>query len=225
MRYRKQKCDNKKIRVFCIIVAILLVFLFLIDLRIRPLIKKVCSYQCEIIATSIITNTVYSVLQSEGAEYNNLVVLTRNIDGNVTSVENNMLVINKIHSNITNSINDEYDKISMRTIMIPIGSLSDVDYFHGRGPDLVFKLDPVGSVRTSVVSRFTSVGVNQSLHEIILEVECDISAVIPGYTNTVNVKTQYIIASTIIVGNIPDSFTYITGDGRDDISKIMDYKN
>ncbi len=224
MRYHKEKKKNKPLRIFLIISLLLILFIFIIDLRIRPLIQKTSQYQSEIIATSIITNTVYSTMTSDKFGYDELVKLSRNSQGNVTSVENNMYDINRLHAYITNNINNEYDKISKKTIIISLGSLSGFNLFYGRGPDLVFKLDPIGSARTAMISKFTSAGVNQTLHEIILEVQCDVSAIIPGYTTVVNVNTQYIIASTIIVGDIPESFTYITGDNRDDLSKIVDYK-
>ena len=99
-----------------------------------------------------------------------------------------------------------------------------MNLLYGRGSKLTFKIEPVGYVDTRLVSKFSSAGVNQTLHQIVLEVEGNVSAVIPGFNTSIKVKPTYIIAETIIVGNIPESYTYITGDERDSLSKIIDYK-
>lgn len=225
MRYHRDKIKLKPKKMFLILIIILILSLILLDLQVRPLVKKVAEYQSRIIATSIITNSVNKELTSGNYTYDKLVIISKNSEGNVTSVENNMNEINKMYAGLTSSINDEYDNIKRKTMVISTGSLTGINYLYGRGANLKFKLEPVGSVETNIASRFTSVGVNQSLHEIILEVNSCITAVIPGYSTVVDVKTDYIIASTIVVGDIPDSYTYVTGDDRDNLSKTYDYKN
>lgn len=225
MRYHKDRIRLKPRKLFLFLIIVLIVSLIAIDIRVRPLMKKVIQYQSKNIVTSIITKSVYKELSSENYTYDKLVKISKNSEGKVTFVENNMNEINKLYANFTNSINNEFKNINKETMVISFGSLTGIDYLYGRGPDLKFKLEPVGSVQTNIASRFTSVGVNQSLHEIILEVDTRMTAVIPWYTTDVTVKTSYIIASTIVVGDIPDSYTYVTGDKRDDLSKINDYKN
>lgn len=225
MRYHRDRIKLKPRKIFLFITIILVSFLIIIDFQIRPVIKKVAEYQSKIIATSIITSSVNKELSHNNYTYDNLVIISKDSDGRVTSVENNMNEINKMYAGLTDSINNQYDNIKKKTMVISSGSLSGLDYFYGRGPNFKFKLEPVGSVQTNIATKFTSVGVNQSLNEIILEVNSSITAIIPGYSTVVDVNTSYIIASTIVVGDIPDSFTYITGDERDNLSKINDYKN
>lgn len=224
MRYHRQK--KTTISYFIIFSIFILILIFIVsDAQIRPLILKVSSYQGKIIATNIITKSVYDALSSEEFSYETLVTVTKNSDGFVSSIESNMLVINKLQATISSDVNTQFKSISKQTIRLSTGTLSGINFLYGRGPNITFKLQPVGFVNTSLVSKFSSAGVNQTLHEIILEVDANISAVIPGFNTPVGVKSNYIIAETVIVGNIPESYTYITGDNRDDISKIMDNNN
>jgi len=224
VRFKKEKKFKAS---YFIIFSIFIIILILIisDAQIRPLVTKVSSYQGKIIATNIISKSVYNALSSEDFGYETLVRVTKNNDGYVSSIESNMLVINKLQATISNDVTAQFKEISKETIKLSTGTLSGVNFLYGRGPNLVFKLEPVGFVDTRLVSKFSSAGVNQTLHQIILEVDANISAVIPGFNTTVEVKSNYIIAETIVVGNIPESYTYITGDERDNISKIIDYKS
>ena len=225
MRYHKQK---KKISVsyFIIFTVFILILIFIvIDAQIRPLVKKVSTYQGKTIASNIIAKGVYDTLNSGEFGYETLVKVNKNKDGYVSSIESNMLAINKLQALISSNVNTQFKNISKETITLTTGTLSGINFRHGRGTNISFKLEPVGYVDTKLVSKFISAGVNQTLHQIILEVSANVSAVIPGFNSNIEVKTSYIIAETIVVGNIPDSYTYITGDNRDDISKINDYKD
>ena len=40
----------------------------------------------------------------------------------------------------------------------------------------------------------------------------DISPLIPGFTEKISVKTEFVIAQTVIVGEVPDTFSNIILD-------------
>ena len=221
MRYHREK--KFRASYFLIFTIFILILTFIIgDAQIRPLIDKVSTYQGKIIASTIISKAVTDALNSGDFAYDTLVKVTKNNNGYVSSIESNMLAINKLQAIITNEVNAQFKNISNETINLSTGTLSGFNFLYGKGPNITFKLEPVGYVESRLVSKFTSAGVNQTLHEIILEVDANISAVIPGFNTNVEIKSNYLIAETIVVGNIPESYTYITGDTRDDISKIMD---
>lgn len=224
MRYHRQKKFNASYFLIFSLFFLLLIII-VIDAQIRPLINKVSTYQGKIIATNMISQSVYDALSSDDFGYETLVKVNKNNDGFVSSIESNMLAINKLQAVIANDVNTQFKNISKETICMTTGTLSGVNFLYGRGSKIIFKLEPVGFVDTKLVSKFTSAGVNQTLHQIILEVNGNVSAVIPGFHTNIEVNANYIIAETIVVGNIPESYTYITGDNRDDLSKIIDYKD
>lgn len=225
MRYHKGVVKNRRLKIICSCLAMMLILLFAIDLFIRPYIYKVCNYQCNVILTDLITKRVSSeISENNKYTYNSLVIMKTDSGGNIVSVQNNMNEINKLYVKLTNTINSDINNINSKDLYIPMGSLSGINLFYGRGPDVKFKLDPLSSVKARIASKFTSTGVNQSLHELVLEISSDVAAVLPGHTVNVTVKSDYILTSTVIVGKVPDSYTYITGDNRDEISKVNDYK-
>ena len=78
-------------------------------------------------------------------------------------------------------------------------------------------------MNTQLISEFSEAGINQTLHRILLEVSVDVSAIIPGYTTSVDVTTNFVVAETVIVGSIPDSYTHVITGDSDLIGKINDY--
>ena len=74
-----------------------------------------------------------------------------------------------------------------------------------------------------MLSVFSDAGINQTLHRIVLEVKTTVSAIIPGYTTSVEISGQFVIAETIIVGEVPDAYTHVISGNSDLIGNINDY--
>lgn len=85
--------------------------------------------------------------------------------------------------------------------------------FRGAGPSISFKLLPYGSVVVDVANEFTSAGINQTLHRIVLTVSAGLSIVLP--LSSVNATVQSGRGGgrdPIIVGGVPERYaTYGAG--------------
>ncbi|MEG0115113.1 MAG: sporulation protein YunB, partial [Hydrogenoanaerobacterium sp.] len=93
----------------------------------------------------------------------------------------------------------------------------------GRGPMITFHVLHVGTVKSDIQNSFDSAGINQTRHRLILKTAISITALVPGYSSETKVSTNLCLAETIIVGVVPGAFTTVTGDERNNISKINDY--
>jgi sporulation protein YunB len=190
----------------------LIIAVIVVDMRVRPMIQKAGAYQCRIIAARIIDSVVYS--EVEGYSYGTLVNLSYDDNGNIISIESNMVNINRLKSRVTQAINENISLIEDSELRIPVGTVSGVNMLYGRGLAIPVKLTPRGYATVNLVSKFTSAGINQTLHQITLTVTAEISAIIPGYTTSVIVETEFIVAQTVIVGYVPEAYTHIIlGDG------------
>ena len=197
--------------------------LLLVDLRVRPIIEQTATYQSKILATRIINDAVYSQLEDESLDYENLVTVTYNYDNSISSIESNMVNINRIKAKITKSVNDELSCINEHDLSISLGTVSGFEMFYNQGPLIPIKVRPEGYVEATLISSFESAGINQTLHRIIVEIKTEISAIIPGYTSSATVETQFVMAETVIVGSVPDTYTHVITGNEDLISQINDY--
>jgi sporulation protein YunB len=209
----KSNPQSRKIGIRLIAAGLIFVVIVIVtDMRVRPMIQKAGAYQCHVIATRIIDQVVYG--EVEDYNYSSLVLLTYDEGGSIISIESNMVNINRLKSRVTQLINQNISTIEDSEVFIPIGTISGINLLYGRGPSIPVRLTPRGYSTVNLVSRFTSAGINQTLHQITLTVTAEITAIIPGYTNSVQVETEFIVAQTVIVGYVPESYTHIIlGDG------------
>lgn len=218
---KKRRFGIKLLAVFFIIAGILV----LVDMRVRPIIEKTAAYQSKVLATRIINDTVYTELENGDYEYEDLVTVTYNSDNSVSAIESNMVGINKIKAKITKSVNDELTKIDQHDLSLALGTVSGFTSLYNQGPLIPVKVQPEGYVETSLISAFQSAGINQTLHRILLTVNVDISAIIPGYTASATVETTFVIAETVIVGDVPGAYTHVISGNDDLIGLINDYSS
>ena len=72
-------------------------------------------------------------------------------------------------------------------------------------------------------SAFTSAGINQTKHQIILTVDVSVSVLLPGFRTATKVSNSFIVAETVIVGTVPDTYTYFSTDPDTYEEDLKDY--
>ncbi len=70
-------------------------------------------------------------------------------------------------------------------------------------------MQSVGTATARLDNQFSSAGINQTRHKIWLEMRAVVRLVLPTGAKAVDVQTQILIAESIIVGDVPDSFINI----------------
>lgn len=203
-----------------LVVSILLVYL---HMRMRPVIEDMAEYQSKIFTTKIVNNSVLEEIEKNEISYDNIIKVTQDNLGTVTSIQTDMIKVNNLKASVTQNIVEKLHNIDKHTITLPLGTLIGNEWFSARGPDINIKIIPQGYVQSELFSKFISAGINQTKHQIILKTTVQMVIVCPGYTVRCSSSTNFIIAETIIVGKIPESFTQIEGDDSPTISKINDY--
>ena len=58
----------------------------------------------------------------------------------------------------------------------------------------------------SLESYFTEAGINQTLQQLRMNVCVDVAILVLGRSETFTVTSQVVVAETIIVGQVPDTF-------------------
>ncbi|MCL2637263.1 MAG: sporulation protein YunB [Oscillospiraceae bacterium] len=192
----------------------MLAFAFYVDFQVRPLIERVAEFQSRTSAVRIINDAVLSELDNPVYNYENIVNLAFDENGELWSITSDMNTINRLKSRSALLINEAVGGLEKMDIGISIGTISGVGFLYGRGPILPVRVLPKGYANTVLISEFTSAGINQTLHRIIMEVEVEIAVIIPGLNHTMTVKTNYIVAETVIVGEVPNMYVQVSGAGE-----------
>ena len=194
-----------------------------IDSRLYPAIEAIAEHQARGYAAQLVNSAMSSELKENLPSYGEIIALTYGNSGEITSVQANMAAIGKLQTSLAEKIISQIETQQSREIKIPVGTISGSPILTGRGPDIKIKLIPVGSMQTQLEHRFTSAGINQTLHQIMLIVELNIETILPGRVHTTHSTAGYSIAETVIIGEVPHGYTQINGDDSPFISKINDY--
>jgi len=194
---------------FLIAGLVLLLFAFYVDFQVRPLIERIAEFQCRTAAVRIINDAVLSELNSAAYSYENIINLSFDESGEIKSITSDMNTINRLKSRSALLINEAVGDLEKMNIGVSMGTVSGVGVLYGRGPVIPVRVLPKGYANTALISEFTSAGINQTLHRIIMEVEVDVTAIIPGFNKTMTVTTNYIVAETVIVGEVPHMYMQI----------------
>ena len=99
-------------------------------------------------------------------------------------------------------------EVAERDLVIPLGTLTGSALLAGRGPGFTVRMQSVGSCSARFENRFSQAGINQTTHRIILCVEVNMSILLPGFQTSTQVDASFSVAETVIVGDVPESYTY-----------------
>ena len=220
----KQRSFMNKLGSKLLALAFILIGLFLLaEASFRPMIESINAYECHEPVSDIINDAILSELEQSNVDYSSLVTLTMNGNGEVTSVQSNILNINKLKTNVAERIEREIERLSAVDIQIPIGTLLGLQLLHGKGFNVGMSVTPLGYATTTIISEFTEAGINQTLHRIIIEINADVDAIIPGFETRVPVKTSIVAAETVIVGRVPDAYTHVITQSGELAGTLNDY--
>lgn len=202
---KKNSPQNRKIRnsIF-LIVVISVITVFAILRAINPIIDALCIDKAKNLAT-VISNKQATQIMNE-YKYEDFVNVVRDSNGDITLIQTNTKNINKVISDIPNKIVEEMEKQSESYISIHLGSVLGNTVFSALGPEIHIKIENVGNVVTKLESEFISEGINQTMHRIYLNIECEATILTPYNTITQKIENQVLIAESVIIGNIPNAY-------------------
>ena len=125
--------------------------------------------------------------------------------GEVTAISSNMARINALSAEILDRVVGATENHTI-TVEIPAGNLSGVSLLMGRGPKVPVEIIVLTSSRVEFNNSIVTAGINQTKHQINLEVIVDIDVLIPWGTESAQVVTEVLIADTIVVGRVPETY-------------------
>ena len=209
--YRRRLDRRALIRVLSLLLAVSLLALTLTaTARMRPLLESLATTRVSNTVNRIIFEAVNEAIQNGDISYERLISLEKDNEGKITAVHSNMAAFNRLQSQILDIILAKIDQVSARELSIPIGTLTGSALLAGRGPRIRVRMESVGSSTARFNNRFESAGINQTKHQIILEVEVSVAILLPGFTTATKVSTAVTVAETVIVGAVPDTYTYFS---------------
>lgn len=145
-------------------------------------------------------------------QYDRIVYFEKDLNGRITALKTNMSEVNRLKTGILNRINDEILALDSTSLGIPVGSLIFPEAFSGKGFIIPVEIISIRNSDGAFSSSFSQAGINQTLHQLTMHVCVDISVLVLGKAESFTVNSQVVVAETVIVGDVPDTFLQTGGD-------------
>lgn len=193
-------------RFLCLLIAISVLLFTLFRIRYRDVIRTLAQTQVRNSTSDLINKAIDHQIETGNILYERIVYFEKDLDGRITALKTNMSEVNRLKTDILSLINDEILALDTSDIGIPLGSLIFPEFLSGRGPTIPVRILSIRNSDATFHSNFTEAGINQTLQQLTMDISVDVAILVLGGTDIFTVTSQVVVAETIIVGQVPDTF-------------------
>ncbi|MBE6857169.1 MAG: sporulation protein YunB [Ruminococcus sp.] len=211
MKRKKHKKD-KEIKsiigaiLFLTVIILLITAIVRIEKSICPVAVNQAIYYSRTDVNKTISGIISEYLEENRYTYNDFAVVLYDSEKKVASVETLSYNINKVQSELSLEINEEFSEASGGAIEIPLGTLMNSYLLAGKGPVIRLRVCPARDAEVKLTSTFENAGINQTKHRISAVITTEINSSIPLYSFSTKTSYEFLIAENIIVGEIPQLY-------------------
>lgn len=197
---------SKILRFIIILLAVSLVLLVLFRVKFNDSILSLAKTQVSNTTSDLINDAIDRQIEDGNIQYDRMVYFEKDLDGRITALKTNMSEVNRLKTDILNLINDEILALTTDDLGIPLGSLFLPEFLSGRGPSIPIQIMSIRNSDASFSSDFSEAGINQTLQQMNMHVSVDVTILVLGKTESFTISSQVVVAETIIVGDVPDTY-------------------
>lgn len=197
---------GKLLRLMILLLIIVIAGIVLFRVRFNDAICALAQTQVTNTTSDLINDAIDRQIEDGTIQYDRMVYFEKDLDGRITALKTNMSEVNRLKTNILNLINDEILALSTDDLGVPLGNLFLPEFLSGRGPEIPVQILSIRNSDASFSSNFTQAGINQTLQQINMQVSVDVTVLVLGQTDSFTVSSQVIVAETIIVGDVPNTY-------------------
>ena len=194
-------------------IALALLVIALADAALRPAVTTLATVQAQNKVTGIINDAVTATLAHQGVAYTDLVTVERDDSGKVSLLAVDSVKLNTLRTQILQEVLDQVEGLDAQELGVPLGSLTGFATASDWGPRLPVRVLAAATPTVEFENRFTSAGINQTLHQIMLNAAVEVTLLIPGGRVETAVTAQVCAAETLLVGRVPEAYLELPGTG------------
>lgn len=178
--------------------------------RYGPVVEELAETQAKITASDLINDAIAAQIDNENIQYDRIVYFEKDLNGKITALKTNMTEINRLRAQILDEISRSVLNLGPQDIGVPIGSVLLPELLSGKGPRISVRVLSASNSDAKFVSTFSEAGINQTLQQLTVNVSMDVTILVMNRMETVTATGQMVVAETVIVGTVPNTFI----DGR-----------
>lgn len=197
---------GKLLRFIIILLALSIIGLILFRLKFNEPIRALAETQVRNTTSDLINDAIDRQIEDGRIQYDRMIYFEKDLDGKITALKTNMSEVNRLKTDILNLINDEILALSTDDLGVPLGSIFLPELLSGRGPNIPVEILTIRNSDASFSSSFSEAGINQTLQQLNMQVSVDVTILVLGQTHSYTISSQVVVAETIIVGDVPNTY-------------------
>ncbi|MDO4567981.1 MAG: sporulation protein YunB [Clostridia bacterium] len=191
-----------------IIVTLLLLYCYIsITSNMNPAAVTLAEARTKAMVTEALNDAIIDTVEQYAAGIE-LLDISRTEDG-VYLIVANTVAMNTVAAHCIEFAQDAIAAFAEQGVSVPLGTMTNIPFLAGVGPQVSFKFAPVGSVESDFTSELTSAGINQTLYKVNLKLAATVSLIMPTQIKTLDVSASAAIAESVIVGDVPEVYTNV----------------
>ena len=210
MKLKKKKSYTSKLLVMLLFPILFMITFFIIFQKpikyVSNFFLNYASMEAEKQISTII-NDSSSTEEFKRISYDELYYITKNSNNEIEMIDYNLATVNEFLDIVTFKIQDSLKEMEEKVVLeIPFGIIMNNPFFNNLGPNIPVKLKFVSSVLTSVETKLTDYGINNSLVEIYVNIEVRAVVILPVVSKEIVVTNQVPVSYKVITGKIPEFY-------------------
>ena len=205
----KEACGGRRVLRWALIVALILAAAgFWMEKNLETVILDMAYARAEAMAVEYMHEAVRDVMGDE-ISYQDMITVRTDESGRVTMLQANAVRMNELASFTALQAQASLESADAQSVAIPLGSALGIPFLSALGPKIRVRIVPVSAVSAAFSTEFESAGINQTRHKIYLSLRTTVRLVIPSGGRQVSLGSQVLIAESIIVGDVPQSYVQV----------------
>lgn len=220
---------KQKLILLLFFLFILLILIFrILHKRFFPVLLVYATNESKKVATFLINDAISKKVVEE-LTTDNLFLITKNDAGEIVSIDFNSVIVNKILSLTTNTVEismryveqGKFEELELSDTLlvqyedsfkrgnfyeVPLGVIFHNSLLSNLGPKIPVKINLVGNIISGVETKVTNYGINNAMIEVYVHLQVNLQLIMPFLSDTIQVDTLVPIAMKLIQGSVPEYY-------------------
>lgn len=172
-----------------------------------PLLCRMAQEQAQTAALAMIDSVIDEKIETGNIRYDRIIFFEKDTGGKITALKTNMQEVNRLKSVILRDINDTVFSADQLRMGISLGTLFLPEFLSGVGPEIPVHIHAIQKSTADFSSRFSQAGINQTLHQLYMRISIEGNLLVFGEIRPFTAASQVLVAETVIVGEVPNTFS------------------
>lgn len=187
-------------------VAAALLLLWRLDVALQPALASLAAAQVERAVRVEVEEAFGQLLEEQPQICQGLYTVETGPDGAVATLEADSARLSALRTQLLAKMIRQVEALDSKELSVPLGSLTGWSLLSNRGPSIGVEVLAVSTPTAQFTSAFEAAGVNQTLHQVTLDLTVEVTLFMAGSTTVETVSVSLPVSEIVVVGQVPETY-------------------